>query len=100
MSLQNHYKELKADPNLTLWDGNISKIPEDNTLVAFQTSSSGLVNGVVTGYSITWVRDTAQIRIKLKYPNTTTTNERMLEELELPMADREQGLREKEANPT
>lgn len=95
MSLENHYSELKHEPELKIWDGNISKIPEKNTLISFSTAISGLVNCIVTGYEITWYQDKPQIRIKLRYPNTTTGNSRFLEELQLPMTNREKELLEK-----
>jgi hypothetical protein len=95
MSLANHYSELKDEPELKIWDGDITKIPEKNTLISFSTSSSGLVNGVVTGYHLKWREKGAQIRISLRHPNSSTKNERMMEDLQLPMTNREKSLLEK-----
>jgi hypothetical protein len=87
-----HYEELKKESFLTLWDGDLSRIPEKDTLVSFNTASSGDVNGVVTGYKITWYENKPQIRISLRHPNSDTTNQRFLNELGLPLSVREKSL--------
>ncbi len=75
------------------WDGNTSKIPDPQTLVAVNTASSGLFNMLVTGYKITWRDDNPQIRIMLCHcDDKKLTNERMLGELHFPLTIREKNL--------
>lgn len=92
--ISDHYTELKTEANLKLWNGDLSTIPEEGTLVSFNTASNGDVNGVVTGYEITWYEGSPQIRVNLRYPGSKTSNQRFLEELDLPLSVREKELAE------
>jgi len=69
------------------WNGDKSCIPESGTLVAIETSSRGLVNMRVNGYEVTYHQGKPQIRIKLEVE--TYTNERFLQDLQVPMTKRE-----------
>ena len=78
--------------NETPWDGDLSVIPENGTLVAIDTASSGLVNHVVSGYKITYYSDKPQIRISVRLHGSSTYNERFLEQLEPPLTIREKSI--------
>ena len=91
-SVSDHFQELQQEPHLKLWNGDMTNIPEKNTLLSFQTASHGWVNGVVSGYQITWYKNKPQIRVKLRYINSDANNERFIEELGLPLSTREKEL--------
>lgn len=93
-SLSDHYTELKDEPNLSIWNGDLTKIPEPDTLVSFETASCGDVNGVVTGYHIKWRDSEPTIVIELRYPNSKTTNCRNIEDLGLPLCTKRKALKE------
>lgn len=84
-----HFEELKKYPDLKLWDGDLSRIPQKNTLLSYHTASNGWLNGIVSGYRITWYKNAPQIRVDLRGFDNDATNERFIEELGLPLSERE-----------
>ena len=86
-------KQYSESEEYTPWDGDISKIPEINTLVAIDLASHGLENKRVCGYNITHNHGGIQIRIHVAELNECSqSNERMLDELHLPLTIREKQL--------
>lgn len=82
------YSEEKYIP----WDGDMSRIPEPNALIAIELASCGLRNHVVTGYEITYATGPALIRIKTKCAKDGHSNERFITDIYPPLTIREKAL--------
>ena len=93
-----------------IFDCDYTKIPEKGTLVAIETASRGLVNVITTGnysfrkipydifsklneeegYEVCNQKGKFLVSVEVKYPESTTTNSRFLDDLYFPVLKREE----------